>query len=257
MNNKFIKFLIILNGVMLPIFLGFGIYQLVKDFYPRQEITQQRGLSVSDDVETSENELEPLQGLNYSMPDEVYNSTNFLLKVYIEDYTKDSEIVYMYDDRDSYFQSYSNLVNVIFLDKDRQVIRTLLDKKASIKTIGTRRANSDIFGEPLKSYSTITYKIAFEDTNKDGKLNENDDHDLYVSNLSGGDLTQITKGIEVKGWIVYHEEQVIMIRYSERVNKEKKDQEEQFAVYSIKDKTLKPLNGLNNELQKLRATIAK
>ena len=254
MNNKFIKFLIILNGVMLPVLLGFAIFQIAKDFFPRQQVVQERGITMSDELEETETDDIPEQGLEYGMTEGIYNSTNFMLKVSIENYRKSEDKINMsYYSGEEYFRSYSNLINVIFLDEKYEVIRTLLDKKASISKIGMRGENYTTFGDPLKSYSTITYKIAFEDTNGDGKLNEDDDHDLYVSNLSGGEFTQVTTGIDVKEWSVYHETGMIFIRYAERTQEEQK--ETKFASYSIKDKKFKKLNGLNGELQKIRTKI--
>ncbi len=258
MNNKLIKFLIILNGLMLPLLLGFGIFMIVKEFLPRRQVQyQQSGLIVGEDLEEAKKDSIVWQGLDYDMPEEIYNSPNFLLKVGVRDYKKGEDISKLLYSKPSkgYYNSNTDLVNVVFLDKNYNVIRSLLDKKASISTIGTRDVAHEILGERIKSYSTITYLIAFEDNNGDGKLNSEDYEDLYISNLSGGNFTQVTKGVDVQNWVVDHDKGKVLVKYKERTNQEEEHRDEKYAIYSINDKKLTLMSGVNEELKKLESII--
>jgi len=88
---------------------------------------------------------------------------------------------YSYDgDRDSD----GPRVNVIFL-RGTEPGRVLLDKAAFI---GWLDFPSD---KPDSLERWITYHIAFDDTNKDGRLDSEDRQDLYVSDIEGLNLRRV------------------------------------------------------------------
>lgn len=78
-------------------------------------------------------------------------------------------------------------LNFVFLDADYNCIGKLIDKKASIKYYLIPE-NED--GKQTNNVRNIAYLISFNDTNKDGILNGLDNHDLYLSSISGSDLIQ-------------------------------------------------------------------
>lgn len=76
------------------------------------------------------------------------------------------------------------MVNLIFLTAD-DAGRVLLDKPAYITWFAYPRTATD----SLERW--MTYRIAFEDTNGDRRLDYDDDVDLYVSDLDGGNLRRV------------------------------------------------------------------
>lgn len=95
-----------------------------------------------------------------------------------------------------YSRSYTPYVNVIFLEPGDGPGRLLLDRPALIKTVDFPRSKDD----SLQSW--ITYEIAFDDTDRDGGLDEDDAASLYVSDLHGGALHRVLP----EGWSVLEQE---------------------------------------------------
>ncbi len=75
-------------------------------------------------------------------------------------------------------------VNVIFLT-GTEAGRVLLDRPAYIGWLNYPSTKAD----SLERW--ITYRIAFDDTNKDGRLDSDDRQDLYVSNVDGSNLRRV------------------------------------------------------------------
>jgi hypothetical protein len=100
------------------------------------------------------------------------------------------------------------LVNVIFLTPGAPQGRVLLDHPAFIRNlhypsrerpnpfIGTGRSEVD----SLQSW--ISYEIADRDTNRDGKLSEEDRAGLFVSGLDGSGLRRV---LPETYWLVSHQ----------------------------------------------------
>lgn len=76
------------------------------------------------------------------------------------------------------------VVNLIFLT-GTQPGRVLFDKPAYVGRFDYPRSRED----SLERW--VTYHIAFEDTNKDGRLDSDDRDDLYVSDLDGSNLRRV------------------------------------------------------------------
>jgi len=116
----------------------------------------------------------------------------------------------------------NNYLNVIFFDKHYNVIDQLLDKKASITEIFINRGyygyRENVIDTTVKN---IAYSIGFEDTNKDGKLNSLDNHDLYISDLDGSNLTQVSRQIEVVDYQFINSNTEIFIRFKDSVSSPK------------------------------------
>ena len=75
MNSKFIKFLIILNGIMLPLLVGFGFYRIIVEFFPDKNNFPD-GIILGKEFEDAKKDSLALQGLKYYSPVDLYNSKN-------------------------------------------------------------------------------------------------------------------------------------------------------------------------------------
>jgi hypothetical protein len=84
------------------------------------------------------------------------------------------------------YSDYQNLVNIIFTKRDGSGSYPLLDKKAFIKTV-------DIPSEldSLQSYNL--YDISFFDTDHDGRITGKDSSQLFISDINGEHLFQVTR----------------------------------------------------------------
>lgn len=255
-TNKFIKFLVILNGTLLPILLFFALYQIAKEMAPKKRKQQPQGVIVGKKLKEAKKDSVALQGLKYHSPYEIYNSENQLLEVSLMSYDKAKMLNGYISKSNDYAGNFSNYVNVIFLDKDYNVIGSLLDKKASIdKIYFKQRVYNETEEEKDKTYKNIAYLIGFEDTNKDGKLNFKDHHDLYLSDLSGKNLKKITHNIDIDKSEFINSNSQIFIHYKEREDTPEEHKKVKFAIYDIKKERFIELKGLNTELDKLEKII--
>lgn len=254
-TNKFIKFLIILNGLMLPILLGFGIYQVTKNFFPNKNKFPD-GIIVGEKLETAKKDSLALQGLRYYQPNELHNSKNKYLPISLLTYEEEKEIYKVASVANDIGDALLKYVNVIFLDENYQVIQSLLDKKASILNIEPQRKNYNLDrNEVDNTVKYIAYLIAFEDSNKDGKINSNDYHDLYISDLSGKNLKRITENINIERFNFIKLNSQIFITYTTRENIKREHKKERFAIYDIQLAKFFNMSSIDKELEKLEKII--
>jgi hypothetical protein len=132
--TKFIKILIIINGLLIPgilivMFISFLISEFgSKGFNPDALKTKNLIVKNGDTLMT--------QGLVYENPEPIYNSSNQLIKISPHSYEKPKLL-----DRNFESGSYSSsessdyYVNVLFLDSEYNLLTTLVNKKASIRNI--------------------------------------------------------------------------------------------------------------------------
>jgi len=89
--------------------------------------------------------------------------------------------------------SFHNMVNVIFTKRDGIGSYLLLDRKAFIKA-------ADI-PTPLDSLQNFNlYDIAYYDTDHDGRINESDSSQLFISDISGQNISPITPCGDLVSW---------------------------------------------------------
>lgn len=142
-----------------------------------------------------------------------------------------------------------NYFNVLFLDKDYKVIGQLLEKKASISEIfingyQNNHENKDID----RSVKNILYKIGFDDSNKDSKLNSLDDHDLYISDLEGKNLTQVTSKKQIIDFKFINSNTQIFIQYKDRNGMRDEYNHVKFSLYNISTRQFSELKDIEDKL---------
>lgn len=226
MKNRFIKTLFIINGILIPLFILtlFGIFL-------NEYITSQssRHNEIGEDFKT---EYEVM----FSSPNEIINSTNYYIIKYKEEVyelllgSKELEIGKIPE----------NTVNIIFLNKNFEKIRTLLDEDASISHMKIPNFFSKN-EEKIKLTKNIIYLIGKEDSNNDGVLNKYDNHFLYISDLSGLNLKKILDK-KIKEYKFINDFNELLITYYENEN------DLSIGVYDIDKKTFTKKSDLNNLL---------
>lgn len=255
MNNKFIKFLIILNGIMLPILVGFGIYRIVVEFFPSKNDFPD-GIILGKEFEEAKKDSLALQGLKYYSPTDLYNSKNKYLPISLLTYEEEKEIYKTASLANDIGDALLKYVNVIFLDENYQVISSLLDKKASILEIEPQRKRYSYRDEEIDTtVKYIAYLIAFEDSNKDEKLNSADYHNLYISTLDGKNLKRVTENINIERFEFINSNSQIFIKYTNRENIREEHKKQRFAIYDIESSKFLNMSSIDKEIDNLEKII--
>lgn len=257
--DKYLKILWFINGAIIFILLCVGGYLSLESLLPNNYDYPNNDLIVGDKLEDAKEKGMKLQGLSYSEPKPITHSELSFMTVAVDTYTNPQLLSRLLDTPVEYgmelnlrYGGYSyNDLNVIFMDKDFSVLRTLLDKKANINSLVIQRPDSSVSQQANDQKRHIAYEIAFEDTNKDGFLNSGDLNDLYISKLNGENLTQITKGIDVMDFRFIQGVQQLFITYYERNDKEQEHKRKKFATYDINISQLNLLTGLSNTIDQL------
>lgn len=246
--SKLIKTLIIINGILIPTIIIIVFFQIFNSFGPRNN-NNDDGIIIGDRLEEAKIDSVALQGLTYDNPIEIYNSTNYYLPISVTTYNEEKNLRKLALSSGDVGWSNYHVLNVIFLDKDYKVIGTLVEKKASIIDIEIPRNNYDSRESIDKSVKNIAYLIGFDDSNKDGKLNSIDRHDLFISDLNGMNLVQITKDIDVKTFEFKNSHSRILISYTERVEQKEEHKKVKFGLFDIASSKFTNLSNLNKELE--------
>lgn len=251
--NKLIKTLIIINGIMMPLVLGIIIFQLLKTFKPRQEFNDE-GIIIDERLDDAKSDTVALQGLSYDSPIEIYNSTNFYLPISVTTYKEVKDLRKIASSAGDLSLSYYHIMNVIFMDKDYHIIGNLVDKKASIIQIEIPYKNR--YDKTVdKTVKNIAYLIGFDDTNKDGKLNSSDNHDLYITDLNGQNLTKASANIDVESFDFINSNTQIFFRYKERTDLKEEHKKIKFGLFDIETLKFKELTGLNNSINDIEKQL--
>lgn len=227
MNNKFIKTLIIINGILIPIFVIILLTDYIKTKINRDDFD-------SSDIEYSSQEKklpELKETIRYSSIQKIPNSEYFIVAKYL-----------VLDDKPSYgdydliipYTVPDRTINILFLDKNYNVVRKLLEKDCSIKKMFISKAylNKDKTQEDLKF---LSFYIAKEDTTGEGKINDYDQHYIYVSDLNGENLTKVTdREINQYQWISEGTE--LLLQFEEKDNNGNENL--RYGIYNIQKKSM-------------------
>ncbi len=255
--SRFIKILIIVNGLIIPTICCVLLYKLLEEYF--RPSGPEESVIVGAPLEQAKKDSVALQGISYSTPIAIYNSTNFYLPISVRTYEEPKRIAKLGIDSSPTFRTepnYDRYINVLFLDKDYKPIGKLLDRKASITEInipGERYPDNEVD----KTVKNISFLIAFADTNHDGKLNADDDHDLYISDLDGSHLTQVSKKVDVQNYNFVKSNSAILISFKDRSTASDEHKRNQFAVYDIAANTFTVLTDVHTYLNDIESILIK
>jgi hypothetical protein len=253
--DNVLKIVWLINGIVL---IGFLLIALVSGLIIG---ISELNFDSSTPYSAGENNASAKQDitLSYESPIAIYNTDYYLMGVGFTQYFRESDKGASID---SYFSSddkkYHNCVNIIFLDKHYKPARTLLNSNAFIESFDfpTQYDSYDYDQKPDSTIKNITYLIAFKDTDDDGDLTGSDETDLYLSDLDGRNLTQVTKNRNVlKHQFINRGKQIFM----EFSNREESDNSDRtlFAVYHIAEKKLEELTDIQGSLNEIEKIISR
>jgi len=232
MKSKFIKILITINGILLIPILIFLTYEIVYKELNKSNKNVNDFNQYQPQIIEEQTELKDDYKIQFSSVFKIPNSENYMIASYKYFDKKNSypetEIILPYT-----IPTYT--FNLTFLDKEFNTIGKLLDKKGSIKSMyipyeyNRRR-------KVLEELKYLSFYIATEDTNKDGTINLSDEHHLYVTELNGKNLTQVTdKKLKQYQWINDGEEMILTFETEGKLESDKL----KLGIYNVKSKKMR------------------
>lgn len=231
MNNKFIRTLIIINGILIPIFIlyvfGCIVYEKFKKDVP---------IELDNNFEFENQNLSNFSIQN-SEPIQIPNSEFYYVTV-------EKKYQYEYGEIDIDIEHSPNMVrqntiNVLFLNKQQSEIGKLLPENGSITSMSVlNRFTENV--EELKQIKHIAYYIATKDTNEDGIIDSADEHYLYLSDLNGRNLTKVSDR-KIKSFQWSNQGQEMILTFDQKDN----DNDFDYAVYNLETKEIRPTKKLN------------
>ena len=232
MNNKFIRVLIIINGILIPIFIlyifGSIIYEKIKKEEP---------IIWNDDSEFANQNIIDFSVQN-SEPIEIPNSEFYYVTVEKKFQNEYGEIYI--DIENSPNMVRKNTINILFLNNQKSELGKLLSDNGSITSmsIANRFTTNP---EELNQIKYIAYYIATKDTNDDGIIDSADQHYVYLSDLNGTNLTKVSDR-KIKSFQWSDQGREMILTFDQNDNKNDFD----YAIYNIETKEIRASEKLNN-----------
>ena len=121
--NKYIKVLIIVNGLLIPIVLGLLIYKSFTNKTSDVYFEEPLSIIVGEKLDKAKKDSVSLQGIFYEVPEHIYNSSNFYLPISVMTYEQAKDLKKASESAGDMSFSYYNYLNILFLDKDYKVLR--------------------------------------------------------------------------------------------------------------------------------------
>jgi hypothetical protein len=242
--DKVLKIVWLINGLVIIVFLFIGLIIAVSE------------LDLGSSRPYSSPEAEEAYGvlLSYETPIPIYNTDFSLMGVGFTKHNLESDkgasIDYYYFNSED--KEYHNCVNIIFLNKDYKPVKTLLNDNAFIESF--QFPTETQYEKPDSTIKHITYLIAFKDSYADGDLNASDETDLYISDLNGSNLTQVTKDRKIIKHHFVDKGRKIFIEFMNR-DKQADYDRPLFALYHIDEKRLEELTDIMESLNAVEKII--
>jgi hypothetical protein len=134
------------------------------------------------------------RAIRYDEPERLLNSPWRLVQVrYGSDYAKPGvgDLAMTSASYERALYADGPLVNVMFFRPDSGVGRLLLDRPAYIRSLDYAPEHPRYPTERVDTVPWITYSVAFEDTDHNDRLDEEDAAELYISELDGSRFRRV------------------------------------------------------------------
>lgn len=252
MLTQILKVLYLIIGLAMLFMIG---RDLIRRFTGEQyEDYYAEDIYVGSRLEESLREGKIPQGILYGSPESIPNSDYKMIPLSVMTYQQAKEIEYLRNQAGDIASSYGNHINIIFLDENYAVIRPLLDSLGAISNLKLPYEYGEV---PDTTIQNILYLIGFRDTNQDNLLNSEDEKDLFISDLDGGNLLQITKGFNIEDFSFTEQNSKVFIQYTLRTNQLEEHRSKMFALYDIRERKLRMLTGITEEIKAVESMLIK
>ena len=256
--TKFIKTLIIINGLLIPLIILFVFVNLIKELAQNTSYRSEDGINTKNLTVNKKGETIALQGISYEKPERILNTGNYIMAVSPKTYEEPKKMhevslslkCHVSDNSECY-------LNFIFFDNDYNCIGKLVDKKASIKEYSIPENEEGVNHKVVTNIKNIAYLISFKDTNKDGVLNGLDRHDLYISSITGTCLTKVTENMNIIGFRFVKNNSELFITYQETDSIRDEYKNNKFAVYNINSHKLNLLKSVDKTIAEINDILNK
>ncbi|MCL5247631.1 hypothetical protein M4I21_17570 [Cellulophaga sp. 20_2_10] len=232
MKSKFVRLLIVINGILLFPILIFLLFELVNDKFKKDsnEFLEYETPIVKESIEENND-----YKIRFSSVIKIPNSENYI----VAEYKDLGNNAILEREIELPYSVPTFTYNLIFLDKNFDEIGKLLKNEASIKSMHIPNAYSNK-NEEIKEIKYLSFYIATEDSNEDGEINSSDQHYVYISDLNGKNLIRLSdRKVKQYQWINNSTE--ILLTFEDEINSGKLD----LGVYDLKTKTLRNTKNLN------------
>ncbi len=198
--EKWFRRIWFINGILILFGASLFIWQQVRMYLPERSSALARGPIVGEKLEKAIKDTLALQDISMTLPRQIGVTQYRFIQLRAKDLTTPVRIMKysrleippamtMRTEPD-YSYEYnalegSSTINIVFIKADGTDAHLFLDKKGFIAT-------ADIPSEQDTAQKFNVYRLVFEDTDNDGRLTSLDRFDLYVSDLFGKNLHQIS-----------------------------------------------------------------
>ena len=255
--TKFLRTLLIINGLIIPcVLVVFGLVALVEFMGDSLREREPQGLVVGESKEIELADSVTTVGIHYEGLSGIYNWSGSYMTVRAQTFEQERELEKVISSANNYSYGFSNTIEVLFFDENREFLRYLTNRNAHIALVDIR---SDYYRDNDSidtSYQYHLYSIAFEDSNGDDLLNNSDTHDLYISDLDGANLKQVSRNIEVVDYEWAQNHSIIRIRYKKRDDIPDEHKRIYFAEYEVATGTWREETSINEALDALERRVA-
>jgi hypothetical protein len=263
--DRLLKILWFIIGILLIIILPFAGFNLIREefFSPDySEPYEDQSLILGDEQRKAIKEGKMIQGIIYDRIERIPGTRYRILPLSAKKFNNPKDIEKFYAEfeearsraGDMSMGGFYGNVNFIFLDENYNVINTLLDTKAYIsqRMSPGMYERVDMIDPSIKN---MLYLITFHDSNSDGLLNELDNSDLYISDIDGSNLRQITKDIHILDFDFTNNSKEVYMVFQKRDSVSNEFKRKLFAKYKIEEDTLIEFTGLHKTILELEKSL--
>jgi|GEM_PF-2111058 len=261
--NRWLRRLWLVDGIIVLIGGSIFTVQMIQGYLRTRPEAQ--GPMVGERLEKAIKDTLALQDVSMTLPRQVGTTPYRFVQLRAKDLTTPSGIMKYSEPGPipwtpvgpDYSREYNVLegnstINLVFIKADGSDAHLLLDRKGFMAT-------ADIPSERDTSQRFDIYRLAFYDTDNDGRLTRSDISDLYVSDLFGRNLRQITDStIKVTRYVKSIREGKVLLLAKVRPADSKiaeADWVERVFVYDLKSDQLSPFLTDESLLKKVREML--
>jgi hypothetical protein len=263
--DKILKILWLVIGILLLLFLPLSGYYFIRDkfFSDYLEPYTDQSLIVGEEQREAIRKGKVIQGLVYDRIERIPGTINYMLPLSALKFNTPKDLENFYHEfennrskaGDMNMSSMYGNVNIIFLDIDYKVTNVLLNRKAFIHDHYSPWVRHDPQPTIDPTVKNILYPISFEDTNKDGLLNELDDADLYISEVDGSNLRRITRDLHILDYDFMNNNTEVFIVYERRDSVANEYKRKRFGKYKIENDTFLEFSDLHQKILELEKQL--